>query len=148
MDDVCGSTLTALERETRHIVHIIYIYIHIVYTYILFVLVHRNDSEVHMFIVHIHGQSISHCPLQDGRGVLTRSEVVGRPVAAMLAPLGALKSFEGELPRNDGAKVWSVDIDSVCAFGDFGERLATLGTSSCEGSWCCLLRALRLRSLA
>ncbi|CAJ1448662.1 unnamed protein product [Effrenium voratum] len=34
--------------------------------------------------------------------VVNRSEVVGRPVAAMLA--------------NDGAKVWSVDIDSVYIF--------------------------------
>lgn len=34
--------------------------------------------------------------------VINRSEVVGRPVAAMLA--------------NDGAKVWSVDIDSVYLF--------------------------------
>jgi len=34
--------------------------------------------------------------------VINRSEVVGRPVAAMLA--------------NDGAKVWSVDIDSVYIF--------------------------------
>eukprot|EP00440_Ansanella_granifera_P074671 gb/GFBE01081035.1/.p1 GENE.gb/GFBE01081035.1/~~gb/GFBE01081035.1/.p1 ORF type:complete len:357 (+),score=75.24 gb/GFBE01081035.1/:1-1071(+) len=47
--------------------------------------------------------------------VINRSEVVGRPVAAMLA--------------NDGAKVWSVDIDSVYIFTR-GQVLVPGGTSA------------------
>eukprot|EP00933_Yihiella_yeosuensis_P006705 TRINITY_DN111461_c0_g1_i1.p1 TRINITY_DN111461_c0_g1~~TRINITY_DN111461_c0_g1_i1.p1 ORF type:complete len:348 (-),score=56.13 TRINITY_DN111461_c0_g1_i1:67-1110(-) len=47
--------------------------------------------------------------------VVNRSEVVGRPIAAMLA--------------NDGAKVWSIDIDSLYIFTRGRLQLPTEGTT-------------------
>jgi methylenetetrahydrofolate dehydrogenase (NAD+) len=63
--------------------------------------------------------------------VINRSEIVGRPLAAMLA--------------NDGADVYSVDIDSIYLFR--GGRLHMVENETVEGlvrkvCWCYLLLLL------